>query len=131
MERGEPGLKRSLLARLQLQLPERLQSQSGGRKKEESPFSHLPPPHRYQRMGQRHPQCYLVSLSARWLQGSAAGSRGSPYAQNRACPLLAVGEWVCRLTETQGSVGIFGGTAYNMGTYLMHVVAVTDGWYEE
>lgn len=131
MERREPGLKSSLLARLQLQLPDRLQSQSGGAKKEESPFSHLPPPHRYQGMGQRHPQCYLVSLSARWLQWSASGSRGSPYAQNRARPLFAMGEWVCRLTETQGSVGIFGGTACNTGMCLMHVVAVTDRWYEE
>lgn len=127
MERGEPGLKSSLLARLQLQLPERLQSQSGGTKKKESPFSHLPPPHRYQGMGQRHPQCYLVSLSARWLQGSAAESGGSPYAQSTACPLFAMGEWVCRLTEMQGSVGIFGGTAYNTGMYVMHLVAVTDG----
>lgn len=85
MERQEPGLKSSLLARLHLQLPDRLQTLSGGTKKEQSPFSHLPPPHRYQRMGQRHPQCCLVSLSVRCLQGCL-------YVRNRACPLFAVGE---------------------------------------
>lgn len=77
-------------------------------------------------MGQRHPQCYLVSL-----QGSAAGSRGSPYAQNRACPLFAMGEQACRLPEAQGSMGMFGGTVYNTSLYLMHLVAGTGGWYEE
>lgn len=70
-------------------------------------------------MGQRHPQCYLVSL-----QGSAAGSRGPPYAQNRACPLFATGERACRLPEAQGSRG-------TARLYLMHLVAGTDGWYEE